>query len=612
MTPYKDLEQYGLIGNLRTCALVADDGSVDWVCFPHIESASLFAALLDSEKGGQFLIQPRGEFQSDRSYAGETNVLETRFRNSSGRMIVTDFMPVNMKGGILKNALIRRLECTKGSVDLQLLFKPRFEFARVNTTVSKFSEGVVATAGNERCYLTAPIPVQIDSDQASSEFTLESGDVSWFILSYGKHHVLTTVQCEKVLEQTLQFWQNWAHKCDKNSCVFAGPWHGQVIRSALLLKLLTHIETGAIAAAATTSVPKRKTGEENLDFRYNFVRDSSCTIQALYNLGHISESKEFLEWITKVGSQTGNPSDLQAMYGLHGETEIPEMELLHLSGYRYARPVKIGSMAVRQHRHDIFGEFIQAVYETNRYGEHLSEEVWNFVINLADHVCDIWAEPDTGIWQAGDGKKHFVYSKVMCWVALDRAIKMAVKIGGNVDSSKWRENRFRLKNTIITEGFNKKRNSFVQTFGEDNLDASVLLIPKTGFLDFQDDRILSTIRSVQKNLTEKNGLVYRYKSQQGLLNDDNVSLVCSFWLVDALALSERLAEAERLFREILSFATPLGLFAESIETRSGAQLGNFPYAFSHISLINSALYLGRLKGTKIEGPEPYGLYGVID
>lgn len=610
MPGYKNLEQYGLIGNLRTCALVGDDGSIDWACFPHIESPSVFAALLDAEKGGHFVIQPTLSFQSTQSYVGETNVLETRFKTASGQVTLTDFMPVESPGGFFRDTILRRIHCTRGSVKMRFEFMPQFDYARQKSRYSTIPEGILAVSGENKLYLGLPFQIKADPQCAAASFLLYQDDTEWMTVTYGRHYKATAVQCEKLLNETLDYWNNWRHDCESERCFFSGPWHDLVVRSGLVLKLLTHRETGAIAAAATTSLPEIIGGVRNWDYRYNWIRDASFTIQALYNLGHTEEAAGFLEWFAAIGRSVENPSRLKIMYGLHGETEIPEMELRHLSGYRYSRPVRIGNGAAEQKQHDIFGEFIQAVYETSRYGETIPEDIWEFVKKIADHVCEIWTEPDTGIWEVRGGSRHFVYSKVMCWVALDRAIKMGMKADDSDASSRWSRVRFKLRETIIGEGFNEDLNSFVQSFGTEDLDATGLLIPMTGFLDYEDERVQGTIEAVRKELTDEHGLVYRYHSRDGLPGGEGVFVLCSFWLVDALALSGRLHEAEQLFGKIIKYATPLGLFAEEIDPKTGQQLGNFPQAFSHIGLINSALYLACARGKKPMGPEPIGFYGV--
>jgi GH15 family glucan-1,4-alpha-glucosidase len=370
--------------------------------------------------------------------------------------------------------------------------------------------------------------------------------------------------------------------------------HG-IVRSGLVLKLLTHHETGAICAAPTTSLPEEIGGSRNWDYRFNWIRDASFTVQALKNAGHVKEAKNNLKWFMDICKGAHEPRDIQIMYGLHGEADLEEIELPHLSGYRNSRPVRIGNGAAKQKQLDIYGELLNAFYETTQYRGVVSRGDWGYVMKILDYVCDVWNTTDAGIWEVRSGAQHFVYSKLMCWVAIDRGIKIAELSNFEAPIGRWDKCREDIKNAILQRGFNKKLNSFVQSFDSETLDATSLLIPIRGFLPFDDDRVQGTIDAALKGLTTKNGLVYRYKGEDGLPGSEGAFVLCSFWLVDVLALSGRVEEAEDVFNNLLKYISPLGLFAEEIDPETGEQLGNFPQAFSHIGLVNSALYLGKTK-----------------
>lgn len=609
MRYFKRLEHYGIIGNLSTCALVGKDGSIDWCCFPHIESPSIFGSILDLEKGGHFSIRAPGSFRSEHNYLGETNVLETVFETSSGILRLTDFMPIKEQRGIknlIHQSIFRKIVCDKGSVDFEVDFRPRFNYGQAKTFLEPTKKGIRASTITEEAYLFCPFDLLVKSSRASGFLNLEKGNTVWMVLQYGHGKLLSSEECEKYLETTIRYWNEWRHRCETSKCVFGGPWHELVTRSGLILKLLTHEETGAICAAPTTSLPEEIGGVRNWDYRFNWIRDASFTVQALYNLGHIKEAKRFLNWIMSICRDSTHPSEIQIMYGMHGELDLEEQEINYLSGYRNSRPVRIGNGAAKQKQLDIYGELINAVYETSRYGEEVSTEVWDFVKRINDYVCEVWDTPDSGIWEFRGKPQHFVYSKLMCWIALDRGVKMARlrNIGPSV--IKWENMREQIRKAILERGFNQKLNSFVQAFDSEILDATSLLIPMMGFLPFYDSRIQGTINAVLKHLTTQEGLVYRYLGEDGLPGKEGVFSLCSFWLVNVLALSGRIKEAEKIFRNILKYVSPLGLLAEEINPDTGKQLGNFPQAFSHIGLINSALYLGRAKGKKQMGPEPLG------
>jgi GH15 family glucan-1,4-alpha-glucosidase len=612
MADFKKLEDYGIIGNLDTCALVGRDGSIDWCCFPHMEAPSLFAAILDTDWGGHFAVRPSGPFDSDQAYVGETNILRTAFRTSSGTVTLTDFMPARIvvEPEALHQAMFRKVTCDDGEVTLEIDFAPRFDYGRAETIITPTQSGALATGNHERVFLYAPVEFEVVSGRATATRAIKAGESFWLLLRYGIDLAMKPGESERILEETLDFWGSWAHDCGGSpTCLFYGPWHGLVVRSGLILKLLTHHETGSIAAAPTTSIPEEVGGERNWDYRFNWIRDAAFSVQALFNLGHTEEAKRHLRWFIDICKSSPHPEAIQIIYGMHGETDLLEEKLNHLSGYRNSRPVRIGNAAAGQTQLDIYGELINAFYETTRYGEGVTEEDWTSIKMIVDYVCKIWDTEDYGIWEVRSGPQHFVYSKLMCWVALDRGIKMAESKGYEAPLAVWARAKDEIRAAILDKGFSQKLNSFVQALGSESLDASNLLIPMMGFLPFDDGRVQGTIDATLENLTSDEGLVYRYVSGDGLRGQEGTFVLCTFWLVNALSLSGRVEEAEGIFMNVLKHISPSGLLSEEIDPRTGEQLGNFPQAFSHIGLINSAIYLGKAKGKAQMDPEPVGTHG---
>jgi GH15 family glucan-1,4-alpha-glucosidase len=608
MSDYKDLEQYGIIGNLETCALIGDDGSIDWCCFPLIDSPSVFAAILDHAKGGRFSITPAGNYTSRQEYLGETNVLQTHFQTDGGMAVLTDFMPFKTKDdptGHRHRAVYRRVACTNGVMAFDLDFSPRFNYALDATTLAYCPGGLEASSSHRRLFLQTDLTMQLlGSSSAVAAFNLKEGEEKWFVLQYDKKDPRTTEECGTQLDSVLEYWSRWAHRTSGNTALFDGPWRDLVVRSALVLKLLAHEKEGAICAAPTTSLPESIGGERNWDYRYNWIRDASFTVQALYNVGHDDEARRHLRWFVDICERDVDPSEIQIMYGMHGETDLRETELRHLEGYRKSSPVRIGNGAAKQKQLDIFGELVSAIYETERYG--MPEGQFEFVVRIVDYVCKVWNTPDSGIWEVRGGPRHFVYSKLMCWVALDRSIKIAEHRKYTDSLEKWSETRDEIRRAILENGYDERLGSFVQSFGSTTLDATSLIIPITGFLPPDDPRVQGTINRTLAELTTKSGLVYRYLGEDGLSGKEGAFLLCSFWLVQALALSGRTEEAEKILNSVVRFAGGTGLFSEEIDTETGKQLGNLPQAFSHIGLINSVLYLGHANGKSHAGPAPAG------
>jgi GH15 family glucan-1,4-alpha-glucosidase len=599
---YKPIEDYGVIGNLETAALVGRDGAIDWCCFPHVESSSLFARILDSDRGGHFTVQPSASFETLQEYVDRTNVLQTRFRTASGQATITDFMPVPevAQGNRTPNATIyRHLTGDSGQVDLQIEFEPRFEYARTVPTIKPTRHGIAAQGADETAFLSSSISLQTLDHGATAVSTLTEGESHWLILGYDHELPIEPANHRHVREEVVRYWRNWAHECsDTDACPIGGPWHQIAVRSALALKLLIHHDTGAICAAPTTSLPEDIGSVRNWDYRYNWIRDAAFTVRALAELGHVAEANAYFSLCLDHCSR-GDPADITPVYGLHGDQVPDERTLDHLSGYRNSAPVRIGNAAGDQYQLDVYGELIHGIHETTRYGETIDEQDWRVIKGMINYVCEAWQEPDAGIWEVRADRLHFVYSKIMCWVAVDRGLKIVeeTELDGPVD--RWKESRQAIKETVIERGYSETANSFVRAFGdEDTLDATSLLIPVVGFLPSEDPRVQATIDAILERLTTADGLVDRYEGDDGLPGEEGAFVLCSFWLVTALALSGRTEEATTVFQNVLQYVSPLGLLAEEIDPETGTQLGNYPQAFSHIGLINSALALGEAqKGT---------------
>jgi len=593
---YKPIDAYGLIGNLETCALVGRDGAIDWCCLPNLQSPSIFAAILDSETGGTFRIQPTGSYDAVQRYQPDTNVLDTEFTTDAGALRLTDFMPIlsdDPAAPFSEPWIFRRVECLEGSVEFEVTFEPRFDYARARTVIESMDNVLLARGNGKHVSLNTASALEIDGISARGVHNLSAGDTAWYTLQYGQRKRPESIDPEVLLDRTRRYWRNWVHTCPESGCPFEGEYHDAVTRSELVLKLLMHHRTGAIAAAPTTSLPELIGGTRNWDYRFSWIRDAAFTIQALFKLGHIQETKNYVDWCLDVihsGSETFQP--FQPLFGLQGETKLTEETLDHLEGYRGSAPVRIGNAARSQLQLDIFGELVLALYETSHYGETITETTWETVREVIEYVCTLWHRRGAGMWEVRSEPEHFVHSKVMCWVALDRGIKMATDRGFDAPLDHWREVRSEIRGVVLERGFNESINSFVRSFEADELlDASALRIPLVGFLPFDDPRVQGTIDAVRERLTTERGLVRRYEGEDGLPGGEGAFILCSFWLVDCLALSGDVEEAETLFENILELASPLGLLSEEVVPETGELLGNYPQAFSHLGLINSAIYI---------------------
>ena len=605
------IEEYGVIGNLETCAHVSREGSIDWCCFPAVDSSSVFTRILDWEDGGHWEIQPVDEFESSQAYVDETNVLRTTFTTDDGRATVTDFMLVvehAYDAETPKQAIFRRLAGESGRVDVAIECAPVLDYAREVPDVER--DGTRAVIDHEeQLVLTGLPPLELEKNVATGTISIDEGDERWFALEYGTTKPAEDVEHGVVLEETIEYWRDWVHgepDAAIQRALLEGRWADDVIRSSLLLKLLAFEETGAICAAPTTSLPEEIGGVRNWDYRYNWLRDAAFTIQALYKTGHERETRAYLDWFLEL-CRRHDPSDLQPMYGLRGDPVPEEEELEHLSGYRNSTPVRTGNAAKDQRQLDVYGEVVDAVYETTRRGETITADDWDAVRPIVDHVCDVWEQPDSGIWEVRSEPQHFVYSKVMCWVGLDRGIRIVETTPFDGPIARWREHRDAIEETVLERGYNESLGSFVRSFEErTKLDATSLLIPITGFLPFDDARVQGTIDTTIERLVTEDGLVDRYEGSDGVAGGEGAFLLCSFWLVDALALSGRVDEAISVYEDVRSFTNSLGLLSEEVDPSTGAHLGNTPQAFSHIGLINSALYLESVRRDATPEPLPRG------
>ncbi len=616
---YLPIRDHGAIGNLRSVALVGLDATIDWLCLPDLESPSVFGALLDHRRGGRFAVRAgAGTPRCAQRYLPETNVLETTIHQASGRIVLTDFMPLEgrlegRQAGSPSPELHRLIRCEGEAIEVEVEWSPRLNFGRALTWIRKEGPALVATDAAARVLLRGLPEARIEQDGwgpvAVARFRMEPGDERALVTGWADAPCDPGSTSQK-LAATIRAWRTWLHAGDARCRIeWAAPWVEQVQRSELALKLLCHAETGAIAAAATTSLPAELGGVRNWDYRYAWLRDTSFTAQAFTASGHPDDARAFLEFVENLAEQCGDGRcTLRIMYDLHGGEAPGEEELHYLEGYRGSRPVRVGNLAAEQRQLDIYGELLDAGYDLVRAGFDLPAELRSFLAAVADRACHDWQLRGSGIWEMRGKPRHFVHSKVMCWVALDRAVQLA-ELGilrGDVDG--WRRNRTAIREEVCRRGYSEKRRAFVQSYEEDALDAANLVLPLLEFLPIDDERVQNTIEAVRRELLH-DGLVARYLGDDALPGaDQGAFCLVSFWLVDCLALSGRLEEAEELMQGIVARQNHLGLYAELIEPGTGRFLGNFPQAFTHVGLINSALYLARAKGR----PLPLAPIGTLE
>lgn len=578
------------MGDVNTVGLVSREGSLDWLCLPRLDSPSVFAALLDEDMGGRMWVGPAGEFESSQSYRPDTNILQTQFVTPTGRATLTDFMPVEEvdQEEYAFQEFHRIQEVVSGTMSFQAEFSPRFDYARAPTRLERRPYGVMATSGESSLALSTGIPLTIDQGAAFGEWQARAGDQALFVLRYATPFVrhVEAHQTARRLAETEAFWQRWVGRCS-----YGGPWKAAVRRSALALKLLTYGPTGALSAAATTSLPEAPGGPRNWDYRFSWVRDSAFAMRAFLGLGYTREARRYLRWLRRLlRGLASNIGELKVGYGLEGETNLPEVELDHLRGYLRSRPVRIGNQAFEQFQLDIFGSVADAVYEAYGRPEGYPDEAWRTLRGLADFVKSNWRTPDHGIWEIRGPRRRYTHSALMCWVALDRAIRVADVRGHPEYEDAWRHARDDIRDAILSEGWSERRQAFVQTFGSDDLDASLLLIPLVGFLPARDPRVISTLAAIGRDLGQ-DPFIHRYRTPDGLDGQEGAFLLCSFWMVQALAHAGETEQASARFEALHRLAGPLGLFSEQVDIASRRPLGNFPQALTHLALIQAALSL---------------------
>jgi len=593
---YPPIEAYGLVSDSHSAALVSRDGSVDWMCLPRFDSPAVFARLLDRERGGHFSMAVADATSIRRRYLPGTNVLETTFEATGGTGVLTDFMPVHPHATpeaptelVVRERLVRLLRCTRGSVRWHLVCAPRFDYGTFVPHMTLPAPNFAHAHGGPDGFSLA---LSGRMTQREGEFTAEgllsAGEAVHAVLRYDPRYVpavqaVDARQVARWLDATRRHWEDWAEHG-----VYDGPDRERVLRSALVLKALTYEPSGAIVAAPTTSLPERPGGTLNWDYRFTWLRDASFVLSALFRLGYSEEAHAFLQWLD--WTAVGRARDLQLLYGVGGERRLVEVELPGLDGWRGSRPVRVGNAAHSQFQLDVFGELFDAVHESHRFTHEIHADRWRFLCRAANLVVERWREPDEGIWEAREGRKHHVHSKVMAWVALDRAVRLARmrSLPGDVD--RWSAARDEIRAEVLARGYSERRGAFVQAYDDESLDAAVLQLPLVGFLPATDPRMLSTIRAIERGLCSPEGFVWR-NEMHGPLGSEGTFIACTFWLVENLVLAGETAKARALFDRACARANDLGLLSEQVEAGTGALLGNFPQAFSHLGHVLAAVRL---------------------
>lgn len=584
------IEDYAMIGDCQTAALVGKNGSIDWLCLPRFDSGACFAALLGNPSNGRWQIAPVGEVREvKREYRGETLILETTFITDDGEVTVIDFMPPRTK----EPDLIRIVVGKRGRVRMRCDLRLRFDYGSIVPWIRQMDRGGIrAAAGPDTVYCYTPVSLP-DDETTTTEFEVQEGQRVPFLLEWTATHdePPQVRNVEEALRITEAFWNEWVGKC-----TYDGQWRDAVVRSLIMLKAMTYEPTGGIVAAVTTSLPEHIGGERNWDYRYCWLRDATFTLLALNVGGYTEEATAWRHWL--VNAIAGSPKDVQIMYGITGQRRLPEMTLPWLDGYENSKPVRIGNGAYTQWQLDVFGEVADALYTARVMGLPASKDIWTLARGLLELLEQQWTRPDNGIWEVRGPLRHFTHSKVMAWVAADRAVKTIEQFGAPGDVDRWRTLRDTIHAQVCAEGFNKDVNAFTQYYGSTEPDASLLMLPLVGFLPATDPRIVGTVELIQKKL-DCNGFILRYETEtgvDGLPPGEGTFLLCSFWLADNLALMGRTEEARALYEKLLSLRNDVGLLAEGYDANAKRMTGNFPQAFSHIGLINTARYLSAHHG----------------
>lgn len=605
-TPIAD---YALLSDRHSAALVSRDGSVDWLCLPRFDSPSVFGRLL-GEQAGHWSIRAARATEISRRYLNRSMVLETSYNTPTGRLVVVDALAMgdgNRGHELGKDAphlLMRRATCVMGEVDVEFEYVPRPEYGLIQPLLETVDGGVRAIGGSDVLVLSGPVPLTIGESSVSGPVRLVSGESAGFAVHHCKRaepkqaRVWSQAQIHRRVEDTLKAWESWSELHQ----AYEGPWHDLVHHSGRVLQALSFQPTGAICAAATTSLPETVGGNRNWDYRFAWVRDASFTIEALWVAACPDEANEFFEYMTtSAATSVGRGTDLQIMFGIGGERDLTERELPHLPGWRDSAPVRVGNGAWSQRQLDVYGELLNTVYRLSDQVTELSPATKRFLVQLADAAARRWTEKDQGIWEIRGEPRDFLYSKLMCWVALERAVALAERLDATDRVGDWKRIQDEIHDAIITNGWSDQAQAFTQSFGSDDLDASNLMMPLVGFLPPDHPRILATIDATESRLTDERGLVYRYRSHDGLQGEEGTFLLCTFWLAQAMALAGQPIRARQVFERAAAFVNDVGLLSEEVDPSSGELLGNFPQAFSHIGLINAAWAISQAEDLDSEG-----------
>ncbi|MGH8984988.1 MAG: glycoside hydrolase family 15 protein [Acidimicrobiia bacterium] len=589
------IAEYALLSDCRSAALVSKDGSVDWLCFPRFDGPSVFGRLLD-ERAGHWSIRPTGDFDVSRRYVDETMLLETTWRTSGGTVVLVDALAVGRNerghelGAEAPSVLLRRLTGVEGDVELDLTYAPRPQYGLIYPLLTPEDGGVTGRGGADVLALSSPVPIALDEFIGRARFTVRAGETLAFAFGHATSsepppRLWSQDEIAERLDDTSVAWRTWSALHQS----YEGPWQDLVHHSGRVLCALTYFPTGAICAAATTSLPETPGGSRNWDYRFAWVRDASFTLQALWVAACPDEADKFFDFMASAAaSQIRRGNDLQIMFGVGGERDLTERELPHLAGWRDSAPVRVGNGAWSQRQLDVYGELLDAAFRLPDQLERLHPTTKEFLADLADTAAARWREKDQGIWEIRGEPRDFLYSKLMCWVALDRAITLAAALGAEDRVDAWKATREEIGDAILTEGWNEKVGAFTQSFGSDDLDASNLMMSIVGFLPADDPRMLATIDAIADQLTDDRGLVYRYLAHDGLEGEEGSFLLCTFWLAHALALAGQVDRARETFEHAIAYVNDVGLLAEEVDPGTGELLGNFPQAFSHIGLVNAA------------------------
>ncbi|HEY1692513.1 MAG TPA: glycoside hydrolase family 15 protein [Polyangiaceae bacterium] len=579
------IEEYALIGDCQTAALVSRAGSIDWMCLPRFDSGACFAAILGTRDHGRWVVAPTlAPARIERSYRKDTLVLDTTFHVEGGAVKVSDFMPV--RHGVPR--VVRIIEGLHGSVRMRTELVVRFDYGSIVPWVRKDDHGIVAIAGADSLHLDSEIPLHGEGFKTVGEIDVAAGQTVAMCLTWHPSHVQRPrdIDPREALQSTISFWREWASHCTYER----EEYRDAVMRSLITLKALTHAQTGGIVAAPTTSLPEQLGGIRNWDYRYCWVRDATFTLFALVQNGYLDEARAWREWLLR--ALAGDPAKMQILYGVDGERRVREEELPWLPGYENSRPVRAGNAAIEQRQLDVYGEIMDALHQCHRFGLESEAAAWDLRRVLLEYLESCWDQPDEGIWEVRGPQRQFTHSKVMAWVAFDRAVRRVEHVGGDADAlARWRAQRDRIHEDVCTKAFDTDLQSFVQYYGSKMVDASLLMIPMVGFLEAKDPRVQGTVRAIEKNLLEDGGFVRRYRTAariDGLPEGEGVFLPCSFWLADNYALAGRHEDARVLFEKLLSLRNDVGLLSEEYDPVARRLVGNFPQAFTHVSLVNSA------------------------